>query len=390
MKLLFVNPYPHHAYFSVLALSRFSAVEILCPPLTIDLFFQRWKTVGLRPSRLSWPLRFASILLIVLYWAKSNRLLSDQTYVNIFLYLASYSLRHNQDCIIYCYQDYLLPLMKRSRPNQRFISEFIIQFPACQANLNTSVEAALLASGLVAPTSIIINELKAFGVQASLAPYGGNKVFYRTDFAIKNTNIEQSNNPSITDKSKLLVAARSNSFRKGLDILLDALEVLNYDFPVSQFASCEVVICGNVSEKILLDRLDALSNLFKLSGKIQIKSGQLLQDDYLKLLEKADIFVMPSRLEGSSYAALEALWQGVPCILSSFCGVEMFRPGTHGELLHPLNSYSLQKSLRQILLDPCQLQDFRVSLKRDQDLFTWQPYITHVAKFVNGFFKHPT
>lgn len=394
MKFIFINPYAHHAYFSILALSRLDDVEILCPPFIIDLLLRRWKTRGLRLHYSAINFFFISPILVFVYWSKQFGLFSDKSYIKIFVYCASLLLRcSGERVIIYCYQDYLLNLIKQANSSVHFIVEFIIQFPRDQPNSDSSIEVAHLATAVTAPTKLIVDELVQHGIQASLTPYGGDKLSFRNlkSRAGRKTSIFYDIPANhVHEKQRcdtFLIAARSNSLRKGMDILLEALDALDQDFPDSSFSSLEVIICGNVTDPYLANCASRLSKQFNASGKVRLRNGQLNQDNYLQLLKSSDIFVMPSRLEGSSYAALEALWQGVPSVLSPFCGVEMFKPAEHGELLDPLTSDSLEKILREILIDPDRLDNFRFSLERDQHLFTWERYTTAVSDSVQQVLK---
>jgi glycosyltransferase involved in cell wall biosynthesis len=390
MKLIFVNPYSHHSYFSVLALSRIDNVEVLCPPLILELLLNRWKPNGLRIHNSGFVHGFPKWLAFMSFLARKSGLISDKVYLQCFLFSAKLFLNGSKNHCVYSYQDYILPLMLNSSASQKFIVEFIIQIPPDQPNCKPSIEAAHIALGTLAPTNIIINELGIYGFNADLAPYGGDKSAYRPK-ALENQSMnsfkvfKQQKQPNKQAScSNFLIVARSNSFRKGLDILLEALEGLNQDFPVSDWACCEVVICGNISDPLLAERVSTLSKSFKSTDKIKIKAGQLEQDSYLNLLEAAKIFLMPSRLEGTSYAALEALWQGVPSILSPACGVEMFRPGFHGELLEPNTSSSLLKILQRCISFPERLEFFRSSLYHDRHFFTWNRYLEAVSYSVQN------
>lgn len=92
--------------------------------------------------------------------------------------------------------------------------------------------------------------------------------------------------------------------RKAVLQLLDAFEITH-----KSYGNCELIFLGKGPlEKKLKNKIErlGLSNCVKLVGQVD--------DPFLYLLN-ADVFVLPSLSEGTSRAALEALYAGLPCIL---------------------------------------------------------------------------
>lgn len=374
-KIIFVNPFTHHSYFTILALSACGPVEVLCPPLILQLWLGHWRREALSLRRSFLGVFFAQPLALVAYGLFSLRCISENFYLHCFYLAARIVLLQPGAQLVYVFQDYMLPLMARTHPQRRFISEFIIQISPDLANYRSSVCAAQLAQRVVAPTSLIQAELKDHGVEVVLAPYGGDKSRYRRlHHKVFITPKPDELTPSVPVASnRFLIAARANTFRKGLDLLLEALKQLDHHWPADLQTKVEVVICGPVVE---------MQRLLAVSDRISISSGQLSQDAYLELLHQADLFVMPSRLEGSSPAALEALWLGVPALLTANCGVESFQPGEHGLLIDPPTAPVLSDHLRQVLLHPELLSTWRHTLARDRHRFTWNRYLATVAQLL--------
>lgn len=134
---------------------------------------------------------------------------------------------------------------------------------------------------------------------------------------------------------KLLFVGRLSK-QKGLDILILALSQLaaqGFDF------SCQIV--GDGPElKALKDSIEKtnLSTKVTFLGKL---TNELAQAEMLQ----AHYFILPSRYEGMSNAALEALACGLPCVLTRCGGIDAYLPKDAAFLCEPDNPSSLQKAL---------------------------------------------
>ena len=390
MKLYFINPHAHHSYFTCLALSRSAPVRLLCPPLTLQLLDRQWRTDGLQlraPSLISWP---ADLLAIVVFLLFKLNLCSETFYIRLFI-LASWLLLKLErgDQLVYHYQDYLLPILRRPCARRRFICELIIEPIPGEQNYAGSLQAAQQAIKVFLPTRMMQAALYSAGIPTFLAPYGGDKQIYRRSSLSKATLLPK----AITKKSEvsiyiphLRIAARANSLRKGLDFLLLALVDLDQRLSAIQTESVlmaiEIHICGAISEPILLQQFNDLAIKLRLSGRIALSYRQFPPDAYLELLHNSDLFVMPSRKEGSSLAALEALYIGIPCLLSKACGVEVFISGKHGWNVDPLTADVLADQLFSILQSPECLDSWSARLVQDKSLFSWDGYLQVVGESV--------
>lgn len=381
----FVNPYSHHSYFTVRALSSLGASEVLCPPLILQLLLGHWRRDALSIRWSMTGVLIAQPLSILSYLLHSYRLIPESLYLACFRLAARLLLFGSNSCqIVYGYQDYLLPIVLASKGSFAFICECIIQIPLGQLNRQSSLLAARRARLVLAPTTRIQEEFDCEGIPVILAPYGGDKSCYRTSGRLHAGKPLQPDgrHSQGSGSLELLIAARANTRRKGADILFEALEQLDEHWPPDVQARIQVVICGTLSESALLKDLHRLEHRLASSQRIAIRTGQLTQDCYLDLLMKADLFIMPSRLEGSSPAALEALWMGVPALLSSSCGIEAFQSGEHGLILDPLSSHALQQALLTLLADQKSLEVWRLNLQRDTKKFTWDGYMQTVSTAV--------
>ena len=384
MKLYFINPHSHHSYFSCLALSRSAPVRILCPPLALQLLDRQWRTDGLQlraPSLISWP---ADLLAIAVFLLFKLNLCSETFYIRLFI-LASWLLLKLErgDQLVYHYQDYLLPILRRSSARRRFICELIIEPIPGEPNYDRSLQAAQQACKVLLPTREMQVSLYSAGIQALLAPYGGDKQIYRSSSLLRGYKILS---PLPLPAPTLRIAARSNSFRKGLDILLYALAELDRRLASNQASFSvpvvEVYVCGAISEPDLLRQFNDLETTLLLSGRIALSYRQFSPDAYLNLLQNFDLFVMPSRQESASLAALEALYMGAPSLLSKACGIELFLPSAHGLYIEPLTPDLLAEHLFHILQNPEYLGSWSAQLVKDRSLFSWDRYLQVVGDTV--------
>jgi glycosyltransferase involved in cell wall biosynthesis len=211
-----------------------------------------------------------------------------------------------------------------------------------------------------------------------MAPYGGNKLQYFASPTSVNDSPTLSSvdvHESLIPPPSIRIIARSHSFRKGADILFDAL--LHLDLLLSSSGSLvciDVLICGSISEPALKSEFQRLVYRLERSGRVSIKCKQLSQSSFSHQLAISDLFVMPSRLESTSLAALEALWHGLPSILTPECGVDDFVDARHGILLPDHESLSLANAILGFCLEQEKLICYRNFLIQDRALFSWNRY----------------
>jgi glycosyltransferase involved in cell wall biosynthesis len=171
------------------------------------------------------------------------------------------------------------------------------------------------------------------------------------------------------------IIARSHSFRKGADVLFGALPLLDSLLSNSgSLALIDVLVCGSISEPVLKSEFHRLVHRLSGTERVSIKCKQLSQSSFSQQLAISDLFVMPSRLESTSLAALEALWHGLPSILTPQCGVDDFVDARHGILLPDHESLSLANAILSFCLKPEKLISYRNFLVQDRALFSWNRY----------------
>ena len=131
---------------------------------------------------------------------------------------------------------------------------------------------------------------------------------------------------------------------KGFDEILDVLPLLLKEMPDVAY-----IAAGDGSDRA---RLEAKASTLRLRANV-VFPGYIAEDEKLDYYRLADVFVMPSRLEGFGYVFLEALAVGKPVIASKVDGSrEAVRMGAWGTLVDPANPAELLAAIRESLIHP--------------------------------------
>jgi len=133
----------------------------------------------------------------------------------------------------------------------------------------------------------------------------------------------------------------SNFQRKGLPTLIRALPQVLVRIPTAKL----YVIGKDPNQKAM----GQLCQRMKVENHVRFLGG-LAHDEVLKHFTQADIFVMPSLIEGFGIVFLEAMAAGVPVIGSSLGGTrELITDGVNGFLVKPLDVQNLAQKICMIL-----------------------------------------
>jgi glycosyltransferase involved in cell wall biosynthesis len=186
--------------------------------------------------------------------------------------------------------------------------------------------------------------------------------------------------PSDIDIEDLVIVARCNTERKGIDELLDGMLELSHNLQHINSTSLpkyrlNVFIAGQL-EKNKSDRVNYVHKFLASNPFIRITSNSYNAFEYQQMLHKAHLFIMLSKLESSSIAALEALWHGIPCVLTKGCGVDGFLHNIHGYLLKDRSGKELASVISRLLSNDRPLLDlWRLNLFHYRESFSWNSYI---------------
>ncbi len=148
--------------------------------------------------------------------------------------------------------------------------------------------------------------------------------------------------PRAAGGSKLVVGFAGRLVAlKGIDYLLRAAALLK-DCP-----NLRIEIAGSGPER---SNLAASADRLELTGRVKFLDWV---DDMQSVLDRWDIFALPSLEEGFPVAALEAMAAGLPVIASSAGGIaELVVDAETGWLVPPADVESLASRLRSLLCNP--------------------------------------
>ncbi len=138
----------------------------------------------------------------------------------------------------------------------------------------------------------------------------------------------------------LLMAARFAP-QKGHALLLDALPAILAAHP-----GCAVLLAGDGP---LLREVAGAIHARKLAGNVRLLGRR---EDIAELMTAADLLMLPSRFEGLSLAALEAMAAGLPVVAAAAAGnAEMIEHGVSGWLAPPGDAAAFAATVLAALAD---------------------------------------
>jgi glycosyltransferase involved in cell wall biosynthesis len=150
--------------------------------------------------------------------------------------------------------------------------------------------------------------------------------------------------------ARLLFVGSLAQMYKGPDVLLRAASR-----SISKGLALEITIIGDGKHRTELERLAqklGLRNRVRFLG--EISSGEPVRRE----LDRADLFVLPSRTEGMPRAMIEAMARGLPCIGTFAGGIVELLPSE--DLVPPGHAKALSKKIDEVLRDPRRLQRMSV------------------------------
>lgn len=129
--------------------------------------------------------------------------------------------------------------------------------------------------------------------------------------------------------------------RKGVDLLLNALEEVNADY--------ELYLAGVGSEKATLE---VMANNLKIADKIHFL-GQLNRKELLIQYASSDLFVLPTREDCFALVILEAMCSGLPIICSRYAdgAYDLIEEGKNGFIIDPNDKKAFAAAIEKVLQD---------------------------------------
>ena len=110
----------------------------------------------------------------------------------------------------------------------------------------------------------------------------------------------------------------------------------------------------------------------------------ITQEDLCALLTDQDIFVLPSWFEGMPLSLLEAAACGLPCVVTSVCGVRDVFPDGQAEAfgaitIPPHRSDALIHALASLIADPARRAELGRRARRRASAFAWERSAERIA-----------
>lgn len=151
--------------------------------------------------------------------------------------------------------------------------------------------------------------------------------------------------------------ARLMPEKKGQDILIKAVTEVKKKYPniVCYFA-------GGYDE----EHKEAFEKLQQMVGKLNLEDNVVFLgsvDNVPGLLERLDIFVLPSRFEGFGISLIEAMAMGIPCVASNLDGpAEIIGHDERGFLFSSGNAMELSDKLIQVIEHYKEIKDHQLQI----------------------------
>lgn len=228
----------------------------------------------------------------------------------------------------------------------------------------TVVEAKILrrAAGIVVCNDSETKYLRTYGIRNTIRriPWGVN-IIDPNDMPPYCTLTEKF--PNIANRPFILFLARLHP-TKGLDTLIPAFAAIAEEFP-----AWRLVLAGpneggyrHILEKVVAD--------YNLRDRV-LFPGMVTGEAKAALLAHADLYVLPSYLEGFSISVAEALGYGRPVLITETCYVPEVKDYGAGLIVSP-NLTSMIQAMRTLLENEDLRRDCSSNaLRLAQTEFTW-------------------
>ena len=202
-------------------------------------------------------------------------------------------------------------------------------------------------------------------VKASVLKYKPNKkcfvVPYGASFEIKKER-------RVATKTLKIVYVGNVTVMKGIPFVFEALANLKSE-------DLEIVFVGAVTESI--------KNMVKDDSRCRFV-GRVPHDAVGTYLKDADIFLFPSLSDGFGIAPLEAMYYGIPCIISENAGVsDIILEGQNGFIIPAMSAKAIQDKLEWCLQHRQELMQMRELAYQTAERYTWDNYAQGIQEMLN-------
>lgn len=141
---------------------------------------------------------------------------------------------------------------------------------------------------------------------------------------------------------RLVNVGTMNQLYKAQDVLLKAIKICLNEIP-----EFKLVLIGDGKHR---SELQEQARILGIRRHVEFLGQLTAGTEVRKELDKADVFVLPSRQEGLPRALIEAMARGLPCIASTVGGIPELL--TQDDLVPPDDSFSLARKVCEVVSDP--------------------------------------
>ena len=183
--------------------------------------------------------------------------------------------------------------------------------------------------------SVQETEFKHFGLETYLIPnwYDSNRYYQNSEYERRKAKIKL----GINSYKKVIVTVGNCSIIKNHSSLIEALALMPSEArPYYLHVGIEE---EGQPERKLAERLGVINNISFLGPLSDVRT----------ILNAADIFVMPSLVEGFGVAAVEALATGLPVIFTDVAGLRDFRLNFEGLSYTGTDAVSMKNTLHTLV-----------------------------------------
>jgi len=145
-----------------------------------------------------------------------------------------------------------------------------------------------------------------------------------------------------TNPYTLITVASLANLRKATDVLLKAVKIC-----VDAGTNLKLVVVGDGRRR---PDLEGLVDALGLGSRVLFTGNLLPGDPVRSQLDQADLFVLPSHMEGLPRAMIEAMARALPCIGSTVGGIPELLPSE--DMVPPGDAQSLAGKIQEILSTP--------------------------------------
>jgi len=157
--------------------------------------------------------------------------------------------------------------------------------------------------------------------------------------------------------------------RKGIHFLIEAFAVALKESPVP----LELWLIGEGEQK---PELQARVAELGIDGQVKFL-GRIEHDRLVDYYRQAHIFVLPSKNEGMSNSALEALACGLPLVVSGTGGMqELVTEGENGCFIDPEDTAAFARALSDLAASPDRIRTFGIESRRRAEARGWRQVAT--------------